>query len=51
MGWRLRALEVERSPPTFPLPKPGRSKLSLRQPPFQPGLGLRTLGFPGVVGV
>ena len=27
MGWRLRALEVERRPPPpFPLPKPGRSK-------------------------
>lgn len=46
-GCRLRALEVERTLPTVPLPKPGGSKTPLRQPRLQPGLGLRTLASQG----
>lgn len=38
-GWRLRALEVERSPSPLPFLKPERSETHLRQPRFQHGLG------------
>lgn len=51
-GLELMALEVERSPPRFPV-SPGQEglKTHVRQPKLQQGLGLRMVCFPGVVTV
>lgn len=44
-GWRLRALEVERSPPTFPLPQARKVKDTSKaaQMPGWPGAGNASL--------